>query len=349
MKPDFTRKLLEWHSADNNRSMPWKGENDPYRIWLSEIILQQTRVEQGVSYYQKFISAYPTVLHLASAPEQEIFKMWEGLGYYSRCRNLIATAKFIKEYYNGVFPSTYNEILSLTGVGPYTAAAISSFAFNLPHAVVDGNVHRVLARYFGISTPIDSKEGKRLFNDLATALLDTDSPATYNQAIMDFGATVCRPRAPLCSACVQNSDCEAYLNGYTSILPVKEKVLKTTSRWMYYFVLQHHDSVYIRKRSTKDIWQNLHEFVLHESAQEIEDAATSVLPELIQQQTYLVSHISSTIKQRLTHQRIHGQFFIVNLQQPASLPEEYMLVKKINLNGYAFPRIINEFLEANPL
>src|ERR1700753_4004412 len=190
-KANFARILLKWHKYKNDRKMPWKGEKNPYRIWLSEVILQQTRVDQGWAYYENFLREFPTIHHLAIAPEQKVFKLWEGLGYYSRCRNLIATAKRIDAEYNGEFPSTYEEILALKGIGPYTAAAIASFAFDLPHAVVDGNVTRVLSRYFGDTTPIDSTTGKRRYAELAENLLDKGSPGTYNQAIMDFGATVC--------------------------------------------------------------------------------------------------------------------------------------------------------------
>jgi A/G-specific adenine glycosylase len=197
MKPDFTKKLMKWNQSSNNRAMPWKGEKDPYKIWLSEIILQQTRVEQGLGYYERFVKKFPTIKHLAKAPEQEVFKLWEGLGYYTRCKNLIATATFISKEKKGKFPDDYESILSLKGVGPYTAAAIASFAYNLPHAVIDGNVFRVLSRYFGISTPVDTAAGKKMYALLAKELLDKDEPGLYNQAIMDFGAVVCKPLQPL--------------------------------------------------------------------------------------------------------------------------------------------------------
>ena len=198
----FSRILQKWNREKNTRQMPWKGEKDPYKIWLSEIILQQTRVEQGLNYYNNFIKTFPDVHKLAKAPEEKIFKLWEGLGYYTRCRNLIASARYISKELKGKFPDTYEEIKALKGVGPYTAAAISSFAFNLPHAVVDGNVFRVLARIFGISTPIDSTEGKKKFTELANKLLDKKQPGFYNQAIMDFGAVICKPAPCLQSLCV---------------------------------------------------------------------------------------------------------------------------------------------------
>jgi A/G-specific adenine glycosylase len=205
----FREKLMGWHLESNKREMPWKGEKDPYRIWLSEIILQQTRVEQGWAYYERFLKKFPNISALARASDQVVLKCWEGLGYYTRCRNLIHTARYIAFERNGLFPSTYDEIIQLKGVGPYTAAAIASFAFNQPHAVVDGNVFRVLARYHGLSTPIDRPEGKKLFQSLAQGSLDKDQPGQYNQALMDLGATVCKPQSPNCADCPLRKNCTA--------------------------------------------------------------------------------------------------------------------------------------------
>src|SRR5262245_24307425 len=265
MKPDFTKKLLTWNKSSNKRQMPWKGEKDPYKIWLSEIILQQTRVEQGLEYYKKFIAKFPTVHDLAKAPEQQVFKLWEGLGYYTRCKNLVATAKVISKEKGGKFPNTYEDIKALKGIGPYTAAAISSFAFNLPYAVVDGNVFRVLARVFGVSTPIDSTAGKKYFTQLADDLLDKKQPGTYNQAIMDFGAVICKPEAPLCNQCPFNKTCYAYLNKKISELPVKEKKISIRKRWFYYFIIGNKDQSAIVQRTAKDIWQELYEYPLIET------------------------------------------------------------------------------------
>lgn len=345
MKADFTRNLLEWNDFLNSRPMPWKGEPDPYKIWLSEIILQQTRVEQGLAYYQRFIQKYPDIHFLAAAPDEEVYKMWEGLGYYTRCKNLIETARFIAKKNNGIFPGTYNEILKLKGIGPYTAAAIASFAFNEKRAVVDGNVQRVLARYFGITTPVDSTEGKKLFNHLAQSLINEESPAAYNQAIMDFGATICKPRNPLCNICVQAADCEAFTKEFVNEVPVKQKVLKIKTRWLYYFILESEDGVYIRKRVEKDIWQNLHEFVLLEADKELADPGKSFLGKLLQHQSYEILSQSELHTQQLTHQRINGRFYRVGLTGKISLNGNYKHVKKINLNGYAFPRFINSYLE----
>jgi A/G-specific adenine glycosylase len=345
MQPDFTRKLLEWNIFHNNRPMPWKGETDPYRIWLSEIILQQTRVEQGWNYYERFIKTFPDVHTLANAPQEDVYKLWEGLGYYTRCKNLIATAKIISEKFNGVFPSSYDEIIKLKGIGPYTAAAISSFAFNEKRAVVDGNVQRALARYFGLSTPIDTHEGKKLFNHLAQALIDESTPGIYNQAIMDFGATICRPRNPLCEQCVQSDDCVAFKNNFVNDVPVKQKVLKIKSRWLYYFIIESDEGVYIRRRDAKDIWQNLYEFVLLETAIEHEKKAFQFLDELLQHQSFTVVSTSEVFTQQLTHQRISGRFFRIRVNKKLKLEGHYKLVKKINIHEYAFPRFINSYLQ----
>ena len=244
--------------------MPWKGEKDPYKIWLSEIILQQTRVEQGLDYYHRFIQMFPDIRQLAKAKDALIFKLWEGLGYYSRCRNLIDTARFISKELDCRFPNSYQSIRELKGVGPYTAAAISSFAFNLPHAVVDGNVSRVLSRVFGIEKPVDSTEVKKYLSTLAEELLDKKQPGIYNQAIMDFGAVVCKPSIPLCSICPFNKTCFAFLNDKVKKLPVKSKRITIKERWFYYLVIEGENGVIIQQRKSKDIWNQLYEFPMIE-------------------------------------------------------------------------------------
>jgi A/G-specific adenine glycosylase len=349
-KGHFTKILLKWHKGKNSRKMPWKGEKDPYRIWLSEVILQQTRVDQGWAYYEKFLTAFPTVHDLASAPEQKVFKLWEGLGYYNRCRNLMATAKKIDSDYQGRFPSTYDEILALKGVGPYTAAAIASFAFNLPHAVVDGNVTRVLSRYFGISTPIDTTAGKKEFTEMADALLDKEQAGIYNQAIMDFGATVCTPRNPLCASCVQRKDCQAWQNGWTGRLPVKEKSIQKRQRCLYYFIVETPgDQVYIRQRTGKDIWKGLYEFVLFETNDPVWPADllhSDFALQLFDRQSLTVPYISSVYRQELSHQSLQGQFITIRLKQPLpALKKDYLLVPKSQLGEYAFPKFINAWLQ----
>lgn len=328
--------------------MPWKGEKDPYRIWLSEIILQQTRVEQGLEYYNRFIKKYPTVHTLAAASDTDVFKLWEGLGYYSRCKNLLFSARHIAGSLGGIFPSEYADIISLKGVGAYTASAIASFAFGHPHAVVDGNVSRVLARYFGISTPIDSTEGKKIFAALAGELLDKKDPAIYNQAIMDFGATICKPQLPLCETCVLQAQCDAYAMGKVNELPVKEKKLVKKHRWLYYVLAEYGNKLLVRKRTTKDIWQNLHEFVLLEETAPVDE------PELLQKLSVIFgtgnfsdTRISTLFRQQLTHQTIHGTFIKTRLLKPA-VPEGYTAVDKKAMGKLAFPRLINTYLEQDP-
>src|SRR5690606_265290 len=255
----FTRRLMHWHATHNDRSLPWKEEKDPYKIWLSEIILQQTRAQQGLPYYIKFTEAYPKVKDLATAAEEEVFRLWQGLGYYNRCRNMLATARYIHTELGGKFPRSFEEIQNLKGVGAYTAAAIASFAYGLPHAVVDGNVYRVLSRYFGIDKPIDSTAGKKEFTKLADALLDKTGSAGYNQAIMDLGATVCKPASPDCDGCPLAEKCFARANGLIADLPVKSKKLTIKTRHFHYILFLHDGHLWIRKRTEKDIWQNLHE------------------------------------------------------------------------------------------
>lgn len=346
MYADFTNNLLQWNRIENHRQMPWKGEKDPYRIWVSEIILQQTRVQQGTSYYQNFIKKFPDVHTLANARDEEVYKCWEGLGYYSRCKNLIETARTIRNSYHGVFPSSFHDIIRLKGIGPYTAAAISSFAFNEKHAVVDGNVQRVLARYFGITVAPNTTPGKRLFADTANKLIDESAPGEYNQAIMDFGAEICKPRNPMCASCPLSAGCFAFNNNMVQDLPAKTTQAAVRERWLYYFIIEFADSVFIRKREAKDIWRNLHEFVVFESVSENETAAIAFLNQLLQHQTFVIVAKSNLQTQLLSHQRIKGRFINVKLNHPPAITG-YKLVEKNNLQAYAFPRFINAYLEEN--
>lgn len=326
--------------------MPWKFEKDPYKIWLSEIILQQTRVEQGTAYYNKFVKKYPYIHQLAAAPEGEVFKLWEGLGYYSRCKNLIHTATYISEFYHGKFPEDYHEILKLKGIGPYTAAAISSFAYNQPYAVLDGNVMRVLSRFFGINTPIDSNDGKKIFASLAQNLLDKKQSAIYNQAIMDFGATVCKPQLAACSSCLLSKYCTAFKKNTIESYPVKSKKIKKKHRWFNYFIISYKDKIFVRKRTGGDIWQNLYEFFLietekKESVEEIL-ASKSFLSKI--GKSFKVLFVSEYFKQQLTHQTIYGHFTQIEIKKSIKL-SGYEPVSRKSLKLLAFPRLINSFLE----
>jgi len=347
----FSKSLLHWHQTENCREMPWKGEKDPYRIWLSEIILQQTRVEQGISYYQKFVSTFPTVHDLANADDQQVFKLWEGLGYYSRCRNLIASAKYISKELNGQFPNTYETISQLKGVGPYTTAAIASFAYNLPYAVLDGNVFRILARLFGLSTPTDSTEGKKQFANLSQQLLDKKLPALYNQAIMDFGATVCKP-APNCNACPFTCSCVAYGTNSISELPVKSKKIRIRKRWFHYLVIEHKGYIAIRQRISRDIWNQLYEYPLIETdAQIIEEQ----LIEMVKQSGMVESHnieiveYSETHKQQLSHQLIQGRFLHVRTKEKPAGDPSWLWLPESQMKEYPFPRLINSYRQRSSL
>ncbi len=324
--------------------MPWKGEKDPYKIWLSEIILQQTRVEQGWNYYKKFINEFPTITKLAKAPDQKIFKLWEGLGYYTRCKNLISTAKFIANNKDGKFPDNYEEIIKLKGIGPYTAAAIASFAYNLPYAVLDGNVFRVLSRFFAIDLPIDNNAGKKYYAQLAKELLDTTNPGNYNQAIMDFGAVICKPQNPVCTNCPLAKRCKAFKLGMVNGLPLKEKRLLKKERWFYYFLVVYKNKVYVRKRTANDIWQNLYEFILHESNKEITVAnlkSMKLLPVNIVETEIVVS---KKYKQQLTHQNIRGRCIKINIKNQLKI-KGYKLVTFAQLKKLAFPKFITTYLE----
>ena len=342
----FRKRLMEWHIKHNDRQMPWKGEKDPYKIWLSEIILQQTRVEQGWAYYEKFIQHYPTVHRLAEANDDDVFKLWEGLGYYTRCKNLLATARIITGHYNGKFPVSYDDIIRLKGIGPYTAAAIASFAFQLPHAVLDGNVYRVLARYFGIAVPSDSPQGKKLFTNLADNCLDTTQPGKYNQAIMDFGATVCIPANPLCNNCPLQKTCVAFEKKMVGSLPVKTKKLQKRSRWFTYFIVEQEDKILVRKRTQKDIWQNLHEFFVTESAGE-KNWEDKLVKQFLKTQlgiTVAVVGTSEVYPQQLTHQTIYARFIHINTTASFSPPGDYFFQPKKTLGLLAFPKTITQFL-----
>lgn len=347
-KGQFSTLLLQWNKQKNKRQMPWKGEKDPYKIWLSEIILQQTRVEQGLGYYHRFVEVFPEIHKLAKATDSKVFKLWEGLGYYTRCRNLIATARYISKDLKGKFPSTYEEIKELKGIGPYTAAAISSFAFNLPHAVVDGNVFRVLSRVFGIVKPIDSTEGKKYFTQLANEILDKKSPGIYNQAIMDFGAVVCKPVAPLCTGCIFNKTCFAFLRNQINELPVKEKKISIKKRWFYYLVIGHENKIAIRQRTSKDIWQQLYEFPVVETNKEEEIKQILMQAEklnLLQKRSYEIIAVSPLFKQQLSHQLIAGQFIKIKLKQKLDMGKNVIWVTKKEMKKFAFPKFINQYFD----
>jgi len=332
--------------------MPWKGEKNPYLVWLSEIILQQTRVAQGLPYFERFKAAYPTITDLANAPEDEVLKLWEGLGYYSRARNLHFTAKDIRDNYEGVFPTEYEDILKLKGVGTYTAAAIASFAYDQPYAVLDGNVFRVLSRYLGIKEPIDTTTGKKIFTKLSQELLAKKRPADYNQAIMDFGATQCVPTNPNCKICPLVKSCVAHKEGWINELPIKSKKLKKRSRFFHYLIINNGNKIWIRKRTEKDIWQGLYEFPLLETDKLLERKTLKRNKEYqkIIPSEAVITRVSTPFKQQLTHQRINALFIEITLETPLSeMPEDWVNISREDLKIYAFPRIIDLYLQDKSL
>ncbi len=350
----FRKNLLEWHAA-NDRPLPWKGEKNPYYIWLSEIILQQTRVEQGLPYFERFKENYPRVKDLADAPEDEVMKMWEGLGYYSRARNLHATAKNIAYNLDGKFPDSYEEILKLKGVGPYTAAAIASFAYNLPNAVVDGNVYRVLSRTFGISTPIDSTDGKKEFAKLAQECLDVKQAGVYNQAIMDFGATHCTPKNPNCQSCLLSEKCVGFQESRVENLPVKSKKLVKRNRFFYYLVINAGEKVLVKKREAGDIWQGLYEFPIIETEQTVTNRnqieGSETWHQFINESDYSVLRVSKAYKRVLTHQKISIQFWEIQVENFKNDYEKagFIAISRAELVGLAFPRTIDLYLSDKSL
>jgi len=329
--------------------LPWKKTRDPYKIWLSEIILQQTRVEQGLPYYEKLIRQFPTVKQLAEAQEDEVMKAWQGLGYYTRARNVHAAAKQIMTDFGGKLPSSYDEILKLRGIGPYTAAAIASFAFDHAHAVVDGNVFRVLSRVFGIRKPIDSTEGKRFFIELANDLLDKKNPGDYNQAIMNFGAMVCTPSNPACDQCVFRTSCFAFNHQQISEFPVKSKKNAVRTRWFNFLVFEDGKKIIIEKRKEKDIWNSLFQFPLIETetfADPNEIVNIISKKKFVAKKHLKVNSVSSVIQHKLSHQTIMAQFIRIFLpHEKIKMQNGWKIVKIPDLKNFGFPKLIVNYFE----
>jgi len=338
----FSRIILKWY-AINKRPLPWRKTRDPYFIWLSEIMLQQTRVAQGIPYYLKFVESFPTIGDLAAAKEREVLKLWQGLGYYSRARNLHATAKTITDKYNGVFPNTYKGLLGLKGVGDYTASALASICFNLPEAVVDGNVYRVLARYYGIDLPINSSEGKHYFKDLAKKVMDVKNIRDYNQGIMEFGAIQCTPKSPACGVCPLKNDCVALATDKIDRLPVKIRKNKVRNRYFNYLVLLDGDNrTLLRQRKGSGIWQNLYEFPLLESEGEIgmEEVAKNLKGVVaVQEPSEVYLYNEGKVVHKLSHQHLHTRFWIV--LSDTKLEDG---IKISDLHNYPVPVLIADFI-----
>ena len=343
---DFSDQILKWYKI-HQRDLPWRHTRDAYKIWLSEVILQQTRVDQGTAYYQKFVERFPEIKDLAEAPEQEVLKLWQGLGYYSRARNLHHAANQLMNDYNGVFPDTYEEIRTLKGVGEYTAAAIASIAFGEPEVVVDGNVKRVMARIFGLEDV-----SKKLYDrskEIMEKELDHGRAGDFNQAVMEFGALQCTPASPACTNCVFKSSCHAYSNDMVDKLPVRETKKKPRKRFFSYFVLHPNaDAVIMKKRNDKDIWKNLYEFPLIETTYEAN------ADNLLQEPDFIgwfgkkagISVSSKTYKHQLSHQTIFARFYSLDIEnEDILLHPDWEKIMLENIDEYPISRLIERFLE----
>ena len=341
---DFSAQLISWYN-NNKRDLPWRNTTDAYIIWLSEIILQQTRVEQGLPYFYRFAEKYPTVTAFAAAHEDEILRLWQGLGYYSRGRNMLKTAQLVQQQYLGVFPVSYNELIKLKGIGEYTAAAISSFSSNEARAVVDGNVYRVLARYYGIDEPINSPKGKKMFQQIADDLLDNARPALHNQAIMEFGAMLCKPKNPACGICPVHIGCVAFKTNATTYLPVKLKTVKIRKRHFNYMLISDGEKILMNKRTDGDIWANMYDLPLVETPALMEPADLLQLPEMkFFGDNVALKDNSAVIKHVLTHQHLYIRFLILK-DFPEKLQENWFYTEVDNLKNLALPKPIFIFIK----
>ncbi len=342
-----TQELLRNWYDENRRELPWRQTDDPYRIWLSEIILQQTRVSQGLPYYLRFVEHFSDVNSLAAADEDEVLKLWQGLGYYSRARNLHRAAKIISEKHKGQFPKTFKEIIALPGIGDYTASAIASFAYNLPHAVVDGNVYRFLSRLTNDATPIDTTAGQRHFKQLAQELLPTEG-GEHNQAMMEFGALHCTPTGPDCNACPFRHLCLALQANSVELLPVKQSKVKVKKRYFNYFYIEYEGKIYIRERTGNDIWKGLYEFPLIESSSEL--SAKKLMQEesfagLFGEQNVSLSARLAKRKHILTHRQIFARLYRVKIEKESKELSKFLKLTQDELAGYPISRLTELLLE----
>jgi A/G-specific adenine glycosylase len=344
----FYDALSKWYKK-NKRDLPWRHTKDPYKIWISEIILQQTRVDQGLSYYYKFIDQYPDIQSLANSSEDRVLRSWQGLGYYSRARNIHIAAKDIMDRFSGKFPSNYQEIKSLKGIGDYTSAAIASFAFNLPYPVIDGNVNRLISRYFGVIEPIDTAQGKRIIAELTQEVFNSNDPAGHNQAIMEFGALFCIPHHPDCPNCPLNSSCKAYATDQVSSLPIKIKRVKVRKRYFTYLLINKEDQIALSKRSGNDIWKNMYQLPLLETDQYqgVEDLMNHQLwSKYLPDNSYTITSVEGPRIHKLSHQEIKAQFISVDFNDDqVALNENLQLIPINRISDYPIPKLIETFLE----
>ncbi len=345
----ISKTLHRWYEQ-NKRELPWRDTKDPYAIWISEVILQQTRVNQGYDYYLRFIRRFPNVKALAKASEEDVLKQWQGLGYYSRARNLHAAAKQIEEIFHGEFPKKYSDILSLKGIGEYTAAAIMSIAYREPFAVIDGNVLRVISRLFMIEEPVNSVRGKKKIAEIAHAILDPQHPEIHNQAIMDFGAMLCKPKQPKCTDCPLQVHCLAFAKNIVSKYPVKNKSTKITNRYFHYFHIIHNDHTYLCKREANDIWKNLYEFPLIETSKPstfIELQNTASFTRLFGANHDILFTHQSHVKHILSHQIIHADFYKVKIpdSENFSFPDKFQKIPTEYITDFPVSRLIHKYME----
>ncbi|MDR3328548.1 MAG: A/G-specific adenine glycosylase [Prevotellaceae bacterium] len=345
-------KLIAWYRP-NKRDLPWRNTKDPYAIWVSEVILQQTRVAQGLAYYHRFLQAFPTVHALAAAPLDDVMRAWQGLGYYTRARNMHAAAQQVVGEHGGAFPNTYEGLRSLRGVGDYTASAIGAFAFGIPRPAVDGNVYRIWSRIFGVATPIDTPAGQKELYQIALDQLDKARPSIFNQAIMDFGGTLCTPKNPRCGECPVCDVCYAFRNSAVAQLPAKSRKVKVTDRYFAYLMVRHKGYTFIRQREGKDIWHSLYEFPLIETAAGVSLAALEKTPEwkeIFGPVKPTVLHASPCLKHALSHQHLHAQFYIMEVKTaPYFLTTHFIKVKTDSMGAYPTPRLIDSYMAAEPV
>lgn len=339
---------MTWYQ-ENGRKLPWRGIENPYYIWLSEIILQQTRIEQGRGYYERFVSEYPTVVDLAKASEEKVLKSWQGLGYYSRARNLHAAARYVAEELGGEFPNTYEGILSLKGVGKYTAAAIASFAYRLPYPVIDGNVYRLVSRLYGIYTPIGTEQAYREFEQLLLHLIDRERPDLFNQAIMDFGSIYCKPTGCDCQCCIFRQECVAFREGKVDVLPVRRQKVTVKTRYFYYIDIRWQEFMLVKQREAGDIWQGLYELPLFETESPIDSQLLKqTIGEVLQSWLGMAPtdlEVGPEMKHQLTHRTIRAQFLKANYnRKPARIPEKMRIVRYEELKSLPISRLIDRYL-----
>lgn len=345
---NFSKIVLQWY-AHHKRELPWREEKDPYKIWVSEIILQQTRIAQGWNYYLRFMERFPTITSLAEAPEDEVLKQWQGLGYYTRARNMHTGAKYIMQQHKGIFPKQYEAILKIKGVGEYTAAAIASMAFGLPYAAIDGNVFRVLTRVFGIDTPVDTLSGKKEIKDLADCLIDKKQAGLFNQAMMDFGSLQCISPLPDCDPCCFAFGCIAKQKEIQTLLPVKLQKTKIRTRYFQYFHIRKQEKTYIHKRRGNDIWKGLYEFPLVESEKELsidEILSHPFLTHFLTTCKWTVQRVSALYKHQLSHQLLIAQFITIAITEGNPLVDNtFIAIKEQEINAYPVARLTELFLE----